>query len=448
MSLQFEVLRAPWPLNVPAPPVVDAVARPRLDSIDLLRGLVMVLMALDHTRDFFGASGMNPRDVADPALFLTRWITHYCAPTFILLAGVSAYLYGARGRSTGEISRFLLTRGFWLMVLEFTIVRLGWTFDTGLDFFVTQVIWAIGASMVVLAGLVWLPRAAIGAIGVAMIVGHNMFDGITANDFGAHGWIWTFLHEPKLLTLAPGTQLYALYPLIPWAGVMAAGYALGPVFLLDAKIRRRLLLNLGAAITVAFVVLRLSNVYGDPGAWAVQENALPSVLSVLNVEKYPPSLLYLMMTLGPALMLLALFERARGDLAQWITTFGRVPLLYYVAHIFLIHALAVVLALAVLGEGVAARRAAIRQAGRLRLAAARRLCRVADGGRRALSAVCVVCAAQAPPQRVVVELPLALQMRERPSGVFSRPPHCFLALAARGRLDREPNVQSRLAAAT
>ena len=449
MSLQFEVLRAPWPLSVPAPPVVDAVARPRLDSIDLLRGLVMVLMALDHTRDFFGASGMNPRDVADPALFLTRWITHYCAPTFILLAGVSAYLYGARGRSTGEISRFLLTRGFWLMVLEFTIVRLGWTFDTGLDFFVTQVIWAIGASMVVLAGLVWLPRAAIGAIGVAMIVGHNMFDGITANDFGAHGWIWTFLHEPKLLTLAPGTQLYALYPLIPWAGVMAAGYALGPVFLLDAKIRRRLLLNLGAAITVAFVVLRLSNVYGDPGAWAVQENVLSSVLSVLNVEKYPPSLLYLMMTLGPALMLLALFEqRARRPRAVDHHLRPRAAPLLRGAHLPDPCARRRPGARGARRCGVAARRAAIRQAGRLRLAAARRLCRVADGGRRALSAVCVVCAAQAPPQRVVVELPLALQMRERPSGVFSRPPHCFLALAARGRLDREPNVQPRLAAAT
>jgi uncharacterized membrane protein len=352
MSVKFETLRAPWPLTLPAQPVIDtaANARPRLDSIDLLRGLVMVLMALDHTRDFFGASGMNPRDVADPALFLTRWITHYCAPIFILLAGTSAYLYGARGRSTAEISRFLITRGFWLMLLEFTIVRLGWTFDMGLDHFVTQVIWAIGASMVVLAGLVWLPRAAISAIGLAVIVGHNAFDGVTASDFGAYGWIWNFLHEPKLLTLAPGSQLYALYPLIPWAGVMAAGYALGPVFLLDAKVRRRLLLDLGAAITVAFVVLRLSNVYGDPAPWAVQETGLSTVLSVLNVEKYPPSLLYLMMTLGPALMLLALFERVRGDLAQWITTFGRVPLLYYVAHIFLIHALAVVLALVAIGD--------------------------------------------------------------------------------------------------
>jgi uncharacterized membrane protein len=343
MSVKFETLRAPWPLTLPAQPVIDtaANARPRLDSIDLLRGLVMVLMALDHTRDFFGASGMNPRDVADPALFLTRWITHYCAPIFILLAGTSAYLYGARGRSTAEISRFLITRGFWLMLLEFTIVRLGWTFDMGLDHFVTQVIWAIGASMVVLAGLVWLPRAAISAIGLAVIVGHNAFDGVTASDFGAYGWIRNFLHEPKLLTLAPGSQLYALYPLIPWAGVMAAGYALGPVFLLDAKVRRRLLLDLGAAITVAFVVLRLSNVYGDPAPWAVQETGLSTVLSVLNVEKYPPSLLYLMMTLGPALMLLAAFEHSHGRLARMLAVFGQVPFFFYVVHIYVIHALAV-----------------------------------------------------------------------------------------------------------
>ncbi len=223
----------------------DVNARPRLDSIDLLRGLVMVLMALDHTRDFFGSSGMNPRDVTDPALFLTRWITHFCAPIFILLSGVSAYLYGQRGRSTAELSRFLFTRGFWLMVLEFTIVRLGWTFNLGVDHFVTQVIWVIGASMVVLAGLVWLPRMAIGAIGIAMIAGHNLLDGINAADFGSAGWIWTFLHQPALIKLSQTSSLYALYPLIPWVGVMAAGYALGAQFSLDANERRQRFLALG-----------------------------------------------------------------------------------------------------------------------------------------------------------------------------------------------------------
>ncbi len=348
-------LKSPLPSLVDRPrPLVaaprGASTRARLDSIDLLRGLVMVIMALDHTRDFFGSSGMNPRDVADPALFLTRWITHFCAPIFILLSGVSAYLYGQRGRSTAELSRFLFTRGFWLMVLEFTIVRLGWTFDLGLDHFVTQVIWVIGASMVVLAGLIWLPRAAIGAIGLGMIAGHNLLDGINAADFGSASWIWTFLHQPALLKLSETSSLYALYPLIPWVGVMATGYALGPWFSLDANERRRHFLTLGLLLTVAFVALRLSNYYGDPAPWIVHENMPETVLSMLNVEKYPPSLLYLMMTLGPGLILLGLFEHARGKLASWITTFGRVPMLYYVAHIFLIHALAVAYAWMVFGD--------------------------------------------------------------------------------------------------
>jgi uncharacterized membrane protein len=333
-----------------ANPSSDVASRPRLDSIDLLRGLVMILMALDHTRDFIGAGGMNPRDVADPALFLTRWITHYCAPIFIFLAGLSAYHYGTRGRSTGEVSRFLLTRGLWLILIEFTLVRLGWSFSLNLNFFVAQVIWAIGASMVVLAALVWLPRWAIAAIALTMIAGHNLLDGLRAEQLGAAGWLWNFLHQPAVLQLGPQTKVLALYSLIPWAGVMAAGYVLGPVFKLDPVSRRRFLLSTGTAIVLGFIALRATNLYGDPAAWSVQSDWIGTVLSFVNCEKYPPSLLYLMMTLGPALILLALFERAQGTLAGWITTFGRVPFLFYVAHIFLIHALAVAMALAMLGD--------------------------------------------------------------------------------------------------
>lgn len=354
MSFSLDSPRGAWPSFISTPPraamSIEPNARPRIGSIDLLRGLVMVVMALDHTRDFFGSGGMNPRDVADPALFLTRWITHFCAPVFIFLAGVSAYLHGARGRGAGEVSRYLFTRGFWLIVLEFTIMRLGWTFGASLDLFVAQVIWAIGASMVALSALVWLPRWAIAIIGVGMIAGHNLLDGIHPADFGAYGWIWSFLHEPGMLALTPSARLYVLYPLIPWIGVMAAGYALGPEFAHGPGERQRRFLALGAAVTLGFVVLRLANVYGDPAPWTVQETALSTALSVLNVEKYPPSLLYLMMTLGPGLMLLAAFEGARGRLAGWITTFGRVPLFYYVAHIFLIHALAVAVAWATLGD--------------------------------------------------------------------------------------------------
>jgi uncharacterized membrane protein len=338
----------------PAPPVRamqtgDGV-RSRILSIDLLRGVVMILMALDHTRDFFGAGGLNPRDVTEPALFLTRWVTHFCAPLFILLAGVSAFLYGTQGRTTGEVSRFLLTRGLGLIVIEFTLVRLGWSFDPGARFLVAQVIWVIGASLVVLAGLVHLPRRVVIGIALATICGHNLLDGVKAESFGAGAWVWSLLHQPQVLELGPTTKLLALYPLAPWFGVMAAGYALGPLFKADATTRLRWLYGLGAAVTIGFIALRATNVYGDPGGWAEHGGRLATALSFVNCEKYPPSLLYLMMTLGPGLLLLAAFEHARGRAADWISVFGRVPLFYYVAHIYLIHALALLYALAVWGE--------------------------------------------------------------------------------------------------
>ena len=341
-------------MNIVSPATVMerpvAAIRSRIDSIDLLRGAIMIVMALDHTRDFFGTGGLNPRDVTDPALFLTRWITHFCAPLFLFLAGVSAYLYGSRGRRVGVVSRFLLTRGLWLVVMEFTVMRLGWSFGFNLNFSVANVIWALGVSMVVLSGLVYLPRWAIAALGLALIGGHNLLDGVHAADLGGAGWTWTILHERGVLQLGPATRVYVLYPLVPWIGVMAAGYALGPVFQLERAVRRRWLLALGFLTTAGFIVLRASNLYGDPAPWAVQSSALATVLSFVNCEKYPPSLLFLVMTLGPGLLLLAAFETARGRLAELIITYGRVPFLYYVAHIFLIHALAAAMAWLVLGD--------------------------------------------------------------------------------------------------
>jgi uncharacterized membrane protein len=328
----------------------SASTRPRLDSVDLLRGLVMVLMVLDHTRDFFGTGGLNPRDVGDPALFLTRWVTHFCAPVFIFLAGASAWLYCNRGRSAGEVSRYLVTRGFWLMLIEFTVVRLAWMFSLDVSFFSTGVIWVIGASMVVLAALVHLPRWAIAATAITMIAGHNLLDGLRPEHLGSLGWLWYLLHQPGMQRTGSGTMFYVLYTLVPWAGVMAAGYALGPVLALDQAVRGRLLVGLGLAVTAGFIVLRGTNLYGDPAPWAVQSTWTATVLSFVNSEKYPASLLFLMMTLGPALLLLVAFADARGRLASWIITFGRVPFLYYVAHLFLIHALAVVYALVVFGD--------------------------------------------------------------------------------------------------
>ena len=330
-----------------------AASRTRLNSIDFLRGLVMVLMALDHTRDFFTAGGFNPRDVTEPALFLTRWITHFCAPTFIFLAGISAFLYGTE-RKTTEVSRYLFTRGCWLVLIQFTIVRFGWTFSFKIDYLVIQVIFAIGASMITLAALVHLPRWAIATFGLALIAGHNLFDGIKAEQLGAAAPVWHLLHQPGALDLTRGFKLIVLYPLIPWIGVMAAGYALGPLFRLKRETRVRQLFAIGALTTVGFVLLRATNLYGDPTPWAVQNGVLATVLSFINCEKYPPSLLFLAMTLGPALMLVAVSDGARGIIAGWITTFGRVPLFYYIAHIYLLHASAIVFAQITTGAGFAA----------------------------------------------------------------------------------------------
>jgi len=314
----------------------SAAGQSRLNSIDFLRGLVMVVMALDHTRDFFSAGGFNPRDVTEPALFLTRWITHFCAPTFILLAGISAFLYGTK-RNPSEVSRYLFTRGCWLVLIEFTVVRFGWTFSFKFDHFVIQVIFAIGASMIALAALVHLPRWAIATVGLALIAGHNLFDGIKAEQFGAAAPVWDLLHQPAALDLTRGFKLIVLYPLIPWIGVMAAGYALGPLFRLKRETRVRQLFAIGAVITVGFVFLRAINLYGDPSPWAVQNGVVATALSFINCEKYPPSLLYLAMTLGPALMLVAVSDGAQGIIASRITTFGRVPFFYYIAHIYLLH---------------------------------------------------------------------------------------------------------------
>jgi uncharacterized membrane protein len=325
-------------------------AHMRLNSIDTLRGLVMIVMALDHTRDFFANGGFNPRDVTDTALFLTRWVTHFCAPTFIFLAGISAFLYGAQARSTQEVSRFLVTRGLWLVLIEFTVVRLGWSFDIHFDYFVAQVIFAIGVSMVALSAIAHLPRRAIAAIGLAMIAGHNALDGIKAEQLGAAAPLWNLLHQPGRFDIAPGVKFFVLYPLVPWIGVMAAGYALGPVFTQERAARVQQLFMLGAVVTLGFVVLRATNLYGDPAPWVIQDSLLATVLSFINCEKYPPSLLYLAMTLGPALMVVAALESVRGPVADWIATFGRVPFFYYVVHIFLLHALALLFAWVTVSE--------------------------------------------------------------------------------------------------
>ncbi len=313
------------------------MARPRNDGIDLLRGLAMVLMALDHTRDFFGDAARHPTDLATTTvpLFLTRWVTHFCAPVFVLLAGTAAALYGARGRTTAEVSRFLVTRGLWLVVLEVTLVRLGWMFDLTYRFTMLQVIWAIGWSMVFLGGLVFLPRWTIALVGGATVALHDALD---RTHF--HTWLWAVVHEQRMLHLAPHVDVFVVYPLVPWVGVMALGYAMGPWFLLEPSPRRQRLLGTGAALCAAFVALRLSNHYGDPAAWVPQRSVTFTTLAVLNCAKYPPSLDYLLMTLGPALVVLALVDGRAPAAARPLLVFGRVPMFYYLLHLPLIHVLA------------------------------------------------------------------------------------------------------------
>jgi uncharacterized membrane protein len=322
----------------------QASGRVRLDSVDLLRGLVIVIMALDHVRDFFTSARFDPSDLTQTTapLFFTRWITHFCAPVFLFLAGTGAFLYQARGRTRGEVSRFLLTRGLWLILLELTVVRWAWNFNFNYttEILFVQVIWAIGVSMVVLAGLVHLPMAAIAAVGIGMIVGHNLLDGITTQSLGGWGPLWGLLHVQEAFPLRDGQVFVVIYPLVPWIGVMAAGYAFGTLLLRPERDRRRALLWLGAGLTLAFLLIRVANGYGDPAPWAVQESAGRTVLSFLNTTKYPPSLQFLLMTLGPAIALLPLLERWTGPVARAILVFGRVPLFFYVIHLYLVHAAA------------------------------------------------------------------------------------------------------------
>ncbi|HVZ70833.1 MAG TPA: heparan-alpha-glucosaminide N-acetyltransferase domain-containing protein [Polyangia bacterium] len=335
--------------------------RPRNDAVDLLRGLVMVIMALDHVRDFFTDHPGDPTTMlgtTTPAMFLTRWVTHFCAPVFVFLAGAGVFLAGARGKSKPELARFLFSRGLWLVVVELTLVRAGWFFDVSYAFAVLQVIWAIGVSMIVLAALVFLPLRAVGAFGVALVVGHDLLDGVHAADLGSASWLWSLLHERGALHPF-GRTLLVIYPLVPWVGVMAAGYAFGSLLMRPADERRRALLRLGAALTLAFVVVRAVNRYGDPLPWTSQRSSLFTAFSFLACTKYPPSLDYLLMTLGPAIAFLGWADgrlAAAGETPRWarpFVTFGRVPFFYYVLHVPLLHGLAVALGVAVWGSSAA-----------------------------------------------------------------------------------------------
>ena len=329
----------------------------RVDAVDILRGAVMVLMVVDHTRDFFGNAAINPTDLAlaSPALFLTRWVTHFCAPVFAFLAGTGAYLAGSRGRSRGDLAAFLASRGVWLIFLELTVVRLGLFFDPVNAPVILTVLWSIGASFVVLAGLVFLPSRVVGALGVLLIATHGVAGGLlpASGTPAASPAAGALLLRPGSLPLPGGVNVLVGYPLLPWLGVVAAGYGFGEVIRLEPERRRRVMWITGIAMTAAFVILRAWGVFGEPRPWITQATPLLTGLSFVNCTKQPPSLLFVLMTLGPAIAALAVFDRVGirsplgrtvgicGPVGRTLVTFGRVPLFYYLLQWYVIHGLAV-----------------------------------------------------------------------------------------------------------
>ena len=328
--------------NGDAIPVSELPARAaRIEAVDLVRGLVIIVMALDHTRDFFGNLAADPTALSatTPALFFTRWITHICAPAFFLLTGTGTRLSLAR-LSKRELSRYLVSRGFWLIFLELVVMRFALQFNIDYQVTIVTVLWALGWTMIALAGLIWLPDWAIAAIGVAMVAGHNMLDGIPAASFGSWAPLWSILHAPGIVLNNGRAIVVISYVLIPWVGVTALGYLLGRAWRWNGGRRRAWLFRLGIGSILAFVLLRWSSLYGDPSPWSPQATPLWTAISFLNVTKYPPSLLFLLMTLGPVLLLLRAFDGRVPAAFRPALVIGKVPLFFFVLHFFLIHLLA------------------------------------------------------------------------------------------------------------
>ena len=329
--------------------VIERAPQTRVASVDLLRGAVMILMAIDHVRVFSGVPAGGPA----PGVFFTRWVTHFCAPAFIFLAGTSAFFYGRRHTN---LPRFLLTRGLWLIALEFTVLRLAWTFNLDFRHYeMAGVIWVIGICMVLMAGLVKLPLKALAAFGLIIIAGHNLLDSRLLswaehlNEHSASG-LWKILYVGFYAgpVRIGGLDLFVLYSIVPWIGVMAAGYCFGKILTFEPARRTKLCLLIGFSAIGLFLLLRGFNLYGDPFPWH-SGGRMPALLAFLNTTKYPASLCFLLMTLGPAIASIPLLELASGPVAGFVNVFGRVPFFYYVLHIPLIHALALIVSKARMG---------------------------------------------------------------------------------------------------
>ena len=321
----------------------------RLLSIDVLRGAVMVVMALDHVRDFVhsGAMSFSPTDLSrtTPILFFTRWITHFCLPVFMFAAGMGAYLYWQRGgRRKGQLSRFLWTRGLWFIFLELTVMQFAYKFNFSARFLLLLLIlWIFGICMIAMAALVYVPLRWLTALSLLVIALHNCLDRVNAAQFGSAAWAWNLLHQPGVVMFA-GRPVLVTYTFLPWIAVMAAGFCFGRLFGFEAAVRQRIMRRIGIFAISAFVVIRAINLYGDPTPWSVQKSALFTVLSFLNCTKYPASLDFLLMTLGPAIFILAWLDKRPLKAANPLVTFGRVPMFYFVLHFYAIHVLVVLMA--------------------------------------------------------------------------------------------------------
>jgi uncharacterized membrane protein len=319
----------------------------RISSIDIMRGIVMVIMALDHTRDFyhFDNQFFDPTDLTKttPVLFFTRWITHFCAPTFVFLSGVAIRISEAR-KTKKELSIFLLTRGLWLILLEVVVIRFSFFFNLYYDFTIFQVIWVIGASMIVLSALIHLPAKAVLVIGLLIVFGHNIFDTLPLHPEDPGFALWIILRQTGSIQVSENAQLFVPYPLLPWLGIMLIGYSIGKWYTaaFDAAKRRKLLLYTGLSAITLFILLRGFNVYGDPAHWSVQKNGMFTLMSFIKTTKYPVSLLYTLMTLGPVLIILSWMEKVNTSFLKPFVVFGRVPLFYYILHFYLIHSTALI----------------------------------------------------------------------------------------------------------
>jgi uncharacterized membrane protein len=319
---------------------MTTLKKSRIQSIDLLRGIIMIIMALDHCRDYFHSAALvdDPLNLAttSPFLYFTRWITHFCAPIFLFLSGTSAWLQSGR-KTKKELSQFLITRGLWLILVDLVIITLGTTGDIYFSYFIIQTLWAIGISMAILGLMIWLPFYVILITGLVIVLGHNSLDFAEANQQGDLPFWWHLLHKQGDFTLWPGHHLFIFYPFLSWSGLMMLGYCFGKVFTAyEVPQRNKILLGTGVGLLVFFAVLRFTNLYGDPVDWSAQKNALYTFLSFMNVQKYPPSLLYMCATIGPALIFLGLVKNTGSRLSKIFIIYGRVPMFYYIIHFYVL----------------------------------------------------------------------------------------------------------------